>query len=166
MLITIGPTGHIITGDVLDSSRKHLERKLRDYDSQLYVVWNPNKLKGWGCWEIRRRPSKKTAVKCGTFNGATIFELKFVENNFEHHVLDLPYLNYEVLTKLKQIDAWADKRWIDSLEDKEKRHKSELEDKARKEAVYNMKQNRHFIKAWREMLQSGLNPSAIAAHWK
>lgn len=106
MNIQISKTGNLIVGHVLDVDKTHLERALRFYDSQLYLKWNPKKNEGNGLWELRRRPNEKTLVVKTMFNGSKIGILEYVESDLINHVLDIPFLNYDILNKLRQMDTW------------------------------------------------------------
>jgi hypothetical protein len=63
------PLGKLIEGHVLDVNKRGFERVLRDLDDRLYVRWNPRKIKGHGCWEIRRAPGVYTAIHQATYQG-------------------------------------------------------------------------------------------------
>jgi len=76
------PPGKLIRGHVLDVAVGPFTQALHELDKQLYVKWNPFKLRGFGCWEIRRKPNRKVAVFKGTFEGADYYNLEYVENNF------------------------------------------------------------------------------------
>src|ERR1044071_7768295 len=107
--IWVAPVGKIVTGNVLDCGKQALERKLREYDNQLYVKWNPKKLKGHGCWELRRRPELKS-IKPGdvsVYAGNTIVFPKYHENGFDSHLKDFAFLNYSMVSWLQANDQWA-----------------------------------------------------------
>jgi hypothetical protein len=175
MSILIGPVGAISRGCVLDVNKKHLEKKLQEYDPQLYIKWNPRKLSGNGVWEIRRRP-EKSLVLMGEYQGHKIYSYEEVENNFENHVLDVGSLNYEVLTKIKKMDTWtltnSEKggtrvgKWIDDFETKEASLKDEANKKMYDDLLYNMKQNRRALNEYREVILRGENPNNLAKFWR
>lgn len=162
MRFSTGPTGKIIQGTVLDVSLKPFERTLRDYDSQLYVVWNPNKLKGHGCWELRRRPEKKViteVVDCGNYS---IARLEYKENNFINHVLDAAYLNYDMLNKIKKMDMWTNKdHFMHNLEAGEAERQQAIKDKAKAELKYALRYNRKGLREMMDLVNSGVNPAEI-----
>lgn len=167
MHFRMGPTGQIIRGHVLDVSEKPFQRVLQDYDSQLYIKWNPNKLKGWGCWEIRRRPNQKRVKAVEKYGEASIVVIDYVEWDIENHILDLPYLNYLGVERLKAMDTWNEgqKHFVDRLEAKEADHRAEVERKRRDDMRYAAKQYKTEIKAFKDMIQSGLNPNRLADVW-
>src|SRR5690242_6715826 len=101
MIQFVGPTGSLIKGNVLDCNLKHFQSALQGYDPDLYVKWNPRKLQGWGCWEIRHKPRESQVVALEEFNGATYVVIDKQESNVIHHVLDCGYLNYDALRKIK-----------------------------------------------------------------
>jgi hypothetical protein len=159
------PSGKIITGHVLDVAVAPLERALKDYDKLLYVKWNPRKMRGWGMWEIRRRPENKSIVDVAEFKGMSIVRLEYDELEIINHVLDVPYLNYDVITKLQAMDRWNDKYWAANLDYNEAVHRDEGERKNRKELIYGMKQYKKEIREFKEAVLSGHNPAEIAKAW-
>lgn len=156
------PTGSLIKGNVLDVSVKPFERALKDYDSQLYVVWNPKKLRNWGCWELRRRPEKKVITETFDCGGYSIARLEYKESDFIHHVLDAAYLNYDILNKLKKIDMWTNKdHFIHNLEGGEAERQQAIKDKARAELKYALRYNRKMLREMMDLVNSGANPAEI-----
>lgn len=168
MKVWVGPTGRLSTGNVLDVGVKAFEQALRDHDHLLYIRWNPRKLKGWGCWEVRRRPEKKSVTHVFEWEGNTYCYINNEEIDIVNHVLDAGYLNYDLLTRIKAMDTWAGNRnyWVEDLENKEKAHVAAKQAKAREDMRYAAKQMKSEIKDLKEMLKSGLNPAQIADHWK
>ena len=169
MRIEVGPTGQVIRGHVLDVSQKPFLQALKDYDAQLYFKWNPNKLKGWGCWEIRRAPEESRVKEVLVWEGNTIVCLDRVEQNLVHHVLDAPYLNYRVLSKLKEMDQWTDdSRGLDfnaRAEYAEAKFLEKEEERAEAEKQYAIKQHRSQFRDLKEFVASGGNPYRLADHW-
>ncbi len=189
--VTTAPTGKLITGHVLDCSRAGVEAALKAYDPQLYVKWEPTKLRGWGCWELRWRPENKTArwsvhpeylpnmrIKPAVqgdvyeFEGYTIVQPKYHENNFNNHVMDIPFLNYSLLEKVKQMDVWAKeelgykaKGLTKELDYREAKHLEKIEDQAIKDLDYNLRQHKSEIRWFKEYVNSGRNPYELASHW-
>lgn len=160
------PLGKIITGDVLDVNPKHFEKELKRYDSQLYLRWNPNKLKGWGNWEIRRIPNMKSLVKVGQFQGYTLMSPEYVELDIVSHVLDVAILNYKALEKIKSMDTFGDKNWVANLDYKAKVYKEEHDRKAKQELKYSIQQHK---KEWRDFAKAvseGLNPGQVLSKIK
>lgn len=166
MIVHHAPVGKLIKGHVLDVAVKPFVRALQDYDKQLYVEWNPRKLRGHGCWEIRRRPNQKTAVYRGTHQGVDFYQLGYVEFNSVHHVLDCAFLNYDAIRKLKSIDAWNNKRWIDDLEAREEAFKVSQREKAAEALKYAIKDNKSAMRDFYEMCRSGVNPARIISSTK
>lgn len=169
----MGPTGSSIRGHVLDCAVAPLERALKSYDSQLYVHWNPRKLRGWGCWQVRWKPEAKTVREedIVVFNGNTYVCPQYHENNFNNHVIDVPFLNYDIINKIKKMDAWVHYgykgkdlgREVDYIEAK---YDEKVEDEMIKEREYNLKQMRSEIRWLKEYVASGGNPARIADYWK
>lgn len=150
-VIFTAPTGKVIAGHVLDVNRRAFDQALRFYDKQLYTKWNPKKMRGWGCWEIRRKPDTGTR-----------------EYDFIHHILDCAYLNYDQLRKLKKMDTWekgGSDQWLSSLETWER--EALVKEKIRKQEAmaYAAKQYKTEIRAFKEMILSGVNPARIVDHW-
>jgi hypothetical protein len=167
--VWLKPTGGVIKGHVLDCAIGPLSEKLRDYDAQLYVKWNPKKLKGWGCWEIRRRPEEMKVSEVEVFGGNTFVKLAYVENNLVNHVLDVPFLNYKILEKLKDMDQWKDdsrgadfNKRADYLEAK---YDEKVEQHAEDEKNYMIKQHKSQIRDFKEYVLSGGNPYRLADYW-
>lgn len=167
--VWMGPAGNIIKGHVLDSACAPLEQKLKEYDPQLYVRWAPKKLKGHGIWEIRRKPEHKSVKETVVWRNMAFHILEHVENNFDHHVLDVPFLNYDVLTKLKEMDAWQGswkgQGFTSELEYKEAKRLEEIEEKAEAEKAYGLRQIRTRVRDLMEYTNSGGNPANICAVW-
>lgn len=168
MKLWLGPTGRLSAGHVLDVARVPFQRALRDYDSQLYVRWNPAKLRGWGCWEIRRQPAEKSVVETATYKGQTIVRLEYLENDLVHHVLDCAFLNYDQLRKLKDMDTYkysSVSAWQDAQESIAKDRKAAQALKARSELKYLSKQIKSEMKDFRDYVASGHSPHQLANHW-
>lgn len=163
----MGKTGNIIQGHVLDSNKKHLERALKDYDKQLYIRWNPKKVKGFGCWEVRRKPEFKTIVDYCEFEGHTILDLDYVEVDAVHHVLDAAFLNYQIVEKIKDMDTLASGHadWAAAYEHAETVRKEEFEKKRLENRSYMLKQMRKDLNWFREYVLSGNDPGLIGQFW-
>jgi hypothetical protein len=172
--IQVGPVGNISKGHVLDCAAAPLVERLRDYDPQLYISWNPRKLRGHGCWEVRRKPDEKSVRENDVvvFQGNTIVFPKYHENNLVNHVLDVPYLNYLILEKLKRMDMWTHKetgfkgkKLTEVLDYKEAKFLEKEEDNALKELDYNLKQHSSEIRWFKDYVASGHNPYRLADYW-
>lgn len=161
----MGPMGKVIRGHVLDCSVTGITRALKDYDPQLYVKWNPKKIRGHGCWEIRRIPNNKTIADAAEFQGNWIIKVDYVENDIINHVLDCAYLNYDAVRKVKEMDCWKSDHWIHRLDQDEEERRTNALEKAKNELRYNSKQIKPLMKAFKDMIGSGLNPAQIAQHW-
>lgn len=168
--IWINPTGQVIRGHVLDCSVDPLVERLRDYDPQLYVKWNSKKLRGWGLWEVRRRPNLKVVKETVVAGGNTYNVIDYVENNFENHIMDVPFLNYQILERLKQMDTWAvsthGKDFVSTMESREESYKEKVKEKALSERRYEIKQHMSQVRDLMDYTLSGGDPSRIANHWK
>lgn len=166
MKFNVGPTGKTVKGHVLDVNKAPFERALRDYDSQLYVTWNPYKFYNYGCWEIRRKPAQYTPIYHGTVAGYSFVELKIIEVDFTNHILDCAFLNYDQLRKLKSMDTWKNPNWVRDLERMEAEHKAAHQKKLRDDLVYNMKQQKTAFRDYRDAILSGTNPAELGRFWK
>lgn len=168
-MILVGPTGCTIRGTVLDSAVAPLEQKLREYDRQLYFRWNPKKLKGWGCWEVRRKPNEKTVKEVLSYGGNTYVVVDYIENNFDNHIMDVAYLNYDILTKLKRMDTWAvsdhGKDFATEMDRRERDYKEKTEEQAKAERRYNIAQHKSMVRDLMDYTLSGGDPSKIANYW-
>lgn len=170
MKIWVGPTGRLIKGHVLDSAMKPLERALRTYDPLLYIAWNPRKLEGWGCWEVRRRPEKNTVKDIVVFEGNTYVIVDSIENNFVHHVKDWAFLNYSLLKWVQDHDMWAKlggraENFGKELEYQEAKSGEAADKRKADELTYNAKQFKREIADFKDFILSGNNPARIADHW-
>lgn len=159
--IEMAPTGKLIVGSVHDCNRQALERSLKFYDPQLYLKWNPKKRGGWGMWEIRRRPNEPTKVYQGSVDGQAFFTIEYKENDLVHHVLDVPVLRYDVLAKIKQMDAWANKNFLDNLDYEAARGIADAKAKARNELHYNIKQHKREWRDFAALVSQGVNPAKV-----
>lgn len=166
--ILMGPCGNIIKGHVLDVNQKKFNEALRTHDPLLYTRWNPNKLRGHGCWEIRRRPEFTTITDVCEYEGKLIFRLEPQEFDLVHHVLDAAFLNYDQLRKLKEMDTFqygSASAWQDAM-DRKRRDAKELAMQkalqARKEAAKTFKKE---IQSFKEFVRGGGNPHLIAQYW-
>jgi len=168
MKVWHAPLGKLIKGHVLDVNVNRFTETLKHYDNQLYVKWNPKKIRGHGCWEIRRHPNKKTATPVATYKGMTIQKVEYKENDLVHHVLDCAFLNYDALRRIKEMDAWSDKYWVDNLEKNEVASKQKHELKQLEEFRYTLKQHKSLASDLYEAVRSGIPLSQIlgAAKWQ
>ena len=170
MKLAMGPTGKLIRGHVLDVSIKPFEEAMRFTlcDPYLYVKWNPKKMRGWGAWEIRRRPEFNSALDIAEFDGNLIFKVGPKEYDLVHHVLDCAYLNYDAIRKLKEMDTFQHgtaTQYQDEIERRTRtRQQRELEQRE-KDLSYMVKHYKTEIHAFQDALRDGVNPHAIAAHW-
>jgi len=142
------PTGKLITGSVFDGNKARIERALKFYDPQLYIKWNPKKRRGWGMWEVRRKPDFLTSVYQGSFNGVGYHTAEYKESDIIHHVLDVPVLTDSLVGKIKSMDTWQTKRWQDHMEYEGAKYQERIEQGAREELRYEIKQHR---REWKEL---------------
>jgi hypothetical protein len=168
--ILMGPTGKLIEGHVLDSAKAPLERALKQYDPQLYLKWNPKKVYGWGCWELRMKPMCKSIVAVEKLGNASIVKIDYKELNVVNHVFDIPFLNYEVLKRVKQADTWTasikGKNFGRDLEYKEAKIFEKEDERANRERDYMAKQHKREINELKEYILSGHNPYRLADYWR
>lgn len=161
MMEWCAPSGNIVKGHVLDCDKGALERALKFYDKQLYLKWNPQKRGGYGCWEIRRKPEELTPVYKGDLNDQPLYVMEPKELDLVHHVLDLPFLSFKALDKIKQMDAWNDKYWVKNFEYNERQVVDEQNRKAREEMRYNIKQHKKQWLDLMELVSQGHNPGRL-----
>lgn len=172
---SIGPTGKLIRGHVLDVNKTSLEQALRRYEPRLYLHWNPLKRGGWGCYELRLRPEKKYAVPYGPFMGGQLYVAEYHEIEGEAHVRDVDVLSYDLVKWVSEADTWkyfggADEhkkrmQQILLFEKREAERKQAEQDKAREDLMYNMMQHKTMIRQYKDLILSGVNPAAIASAW-
>lgn len=167
--ITHGPSGRLIRGHVLDCSRGPLEEALRRYDPQLYISWNTRKLRGWGCWEVRQKPLEKNIIDSLMFKGSTIHVLAYKELDIINHVIDVPFLNYGILDKIKRMDSWAHsykgKDFVNHMDYSEAKFEEKIENKMVDDLEYNLKQMKPELRYFRDFVLSGQNPADLAKYW-
>lgn len=174
-MIKVGPVGPVVRGNILDCAQKPFEEALRLYDPQLYVVWNGKKLRKHGCWEIRRKPEEKTVrvTDVEVFEGNTIVFPKYHELNIVNHVLDLAYLNYNAIEKLKKMDMWTHKETghrgknlTNVLEYNHAKWLEKIDEQSADELQYNLKQLKSEIRYFKDHVNSGGNPHDLGKYWK
>lgn len=165
MKFQVGPTGKLIKGHLYDVNKHAFLRAAQAYDPLLYLAWNSEKRRGLGCWELWRRPEKLTATFAGEHAGVTYLHLKYVPDPLINHVMDIDFLSYSKIAKLKSMDTWGTANWVDELEYQERKHKEVLQEKTQREMRYSIKQDRRTFKVFKEMVASGTNPALLAKHW-
>lgn len=169
--VFMGPTGNLIQGHVLDVNKAAFEQAMRFTlnDPHLYAKWNPKKLGGWGCWEIRRKPEFLSALDVTEFEGQLIFNLGKREIDIAHHVLDCAFLNYDAIRKLKEMDTWAygekGASYEDEVERRTRTRREREKELAKKELGYMARHYRTQIRGFMEAIRSGVNPHEIAKYW-
>jgi hypothetical protein len=149
--------GKVVKGHVFDVNKKHLEKALKDYDNQLEIRWHTDKNRGRGCWELWRRPSQMTLIP----RAAGFFELRYVYKPMIHHVMDVEFLSYNIITKLKEMDAWQHADYDQALIDQSREIERKTRAAAKEELRYGLKHNRRFVTAFKDAVASGYNPGAF-----
>lgn len=161
--ISLGPTGNVIEGSYWDCNKRHFERMLKDYDPLLYVKWSPRKLGGWGCWEIRRRPERKQVVDVtqDPSKEFTIVRLEYHENDILNHVLDVRFLHYSQIDKIRSMDTWNKDHMIHD----EEYHMQKLKEKEistmEDEFKHAVKENRKAIHQFMDLVNSGKSAGEV-----
>lgn len=158
MQVEIKNLGKCVQGHVLDITRKHFDRSLKNYDRLLYTKWNWRKNGGNGCWEVRRRPEKPYALYEGQYQGVKLFTVEYIETDAINHVLDVPFLNYAALERVKEMDAWVVDNYLDTIEYAAEKQRSHLEQQNRDELRYQIKHHRKAFSILQEEMQGGRNP--------
>lgn len=177
MNIELGPTGSTIQGSVLDCNKKALERAIKAYDPLLYIKWNPNKFNKMGCWELRRKPEKKSVRQTLEYGGAKYHHLDYVEIDIVNHIFDVPVLGYHLIQKIKKSDVWAaagydgtnlDKIYskLDSIEDKRLEIERLGKEKTHADAMYGMKQIKNQLDIYKQAILDGQNPADLIKYMK
>lgn len=154
----VGPLGNIITGSVFDCNRDSLERSLKFFDPQLYLKWNPRKRAGHGIWELRRRPTFKTKILQGHIDGVPLYTYEYRENDMIHHILDVPVLRYDLLGRVKEMDSWNKKNYLDNLDEQGAKAIMDAKAKAKAELRYSIKQHKREWKDFAAFVSAGGNP--------
>lgn len=168
-MIHVGSTSKLIQGSVLDCSKKGVESALKHYDPQLYLKWNPKKLQGHGCWELRRRPEMLSPVDYVIYQGNTYWKLGYKEVSMIHHVKDFAFINYSIVQWVKDHDLWnyGDKgsTWQDEVQYATGQRLNREEQKSIDEKNYRLKQMKKEVKWFKEYVLSGHNPYRIIDEW-
>lgn len=153
-----GP-GNTSVGSIYDCNRKHFERALKRYWDKLYVGWNPYKNDGIGCWEIWQQPSKKTPVLRYDDGDMAIWTTEYQPSDFEHWVADLPYLSYDFIGKLREMDAWENKQLAKTNDDKLEDYNTKKQHAEDENIRYVVKHNKQVFKDLLEYTQQGYDPT-------
>lgn len=153
--------GKIVQGHVLDCNPKWLEQRLKQYDPQLYLRWNPEKNGGAGIWELRRLPSQKSLV----YHGDNLFTVEYREKEVISHIADLAVLNYKLLDALYEADTWRDgeqgKHYARNLEYNEEQAQERKRQRLNQEMKYNLKQFKKEMQDFKQMVAEGQNPGRV-----
>lgn len=168
MKILMGPQGALIKGHVLDVNERRFNEALRFHDKALYTRWNPRKLRGHGCWEIRRRPEFNSALDIAEYEGKLIFVVGPKEYDMVHHVMDCAFLNYDQIRKLKEIDTWQygnSSKYQDEVERRTRDRREREYQNMLKERADMVRHYKQEIRSFREMVRDGGNPHLIAKYW-
>lgn len=185
-MILISGASKTVSGHVLDVAKAPLLAALRRFDPQLYVKWNPKKLAGQGCWELRRAPELKSAregrfldspTRGRVFIPGDIFDMgdytlcvpKPHETSMENHVKDFKYLTYDMLSWVSSHDLWSygyrGKNAMQEAEYKEGQYLTRVEEAAVAERTYMIKQHRTQFNDFRSYISSGGNPARLLDYW-
>lgn len=133
--------GHVVKGHILDCNRKMFERALTAYWDRLFVGWNPYKKDGWGCWEVWQKPIKSKKL-----------------SNFEHWVADLDFLSLDFIGRLREMDAWANKDLVKSMDDKYDDIVAKAEKDEDESIKYAVRHNKKEFAKLKELAGEGYNP--------
>lgn len=177
MEFKIGPTGNLIQGTIFDTPKEELERKLKRYDEQLYLKWEPKRNRGYGCWQLRRRPQFKTIVDSFRVDGCIINRLEYKEIDIENHVWDINVLTESLLDRVKACDIWDRveyqegrigriEQFNQDMEENYFGHRADTQEKTRKEMMYGIMQDKRIVKDFQERIVSGVNPAHLLRYWK
>lgn len=153
--------GNVIIGHTLDCRHAPIERWLKNYDSQLYIKWNARKNGGMGCWEVRRRPTKKTIVVHYDLPELQLLEAKYVESDLVHHVLDAKVLDWRIPQRIYDMDTFRHKDWVSKREYEGALHVDKQERKSREELKYAIKQHSRIFRDWATEVAKGQNPGKV-----
>lgn len=164
-MVKTAPTGKIITGHVLDCNPRGVERALQRHDKNLYVKWNPDKLQGYGCWEVRMRPTQYSVKRVYDWTDHAIIHLDYVESDMLHHVKDVPFMNYDVVKQIKDMDTWQYDSFVDEIERQEMEREHTYRQKNREELRYKLRHNRSLARDLQNAVLQGANLNDLARHW-
>lgn len=152
----------------MDCKRGPIEAWLKAYDARLYLKWNPKKNHGEGVWEVRIRPSRKTDVFVGHYQGADLYEARYVENDLTHHILDAKILDWSIPQKIYDMDTFRRgvKLTLDEREYEGDRATTEEQKKYRQELAYAVKQHKTIFRDWAKYVAQGQNPGQVLSKVK
>lgn len=153
--------GKSVQGHVLDVNRKHFNRALSNFDSNLYTKWNPNKNKGNGLWEIRMKPLRSITIYEGEFQGAKLFRVEPVEHPVINHILDVPFLNYSVISRLREMDAWENKTMIEDGDALAEKFRNQERARNKEELRYQIRHHKKYFETLQDEMRSGRNPIGL-----
>lgn len=171
----IGPTGALVQGTIYDCKKSSLENAIKSYDPLLYIKWNPTKNYGMGCWELRRRPEKKSVKQSFAIEGVTYHHLDYVELDLVNHIFDLPILSYSVIERIKKADVWAKADYdgtnlqkvttlLDKIEEKRLALQAAHKEKNMADTMYAMKQFDSQLEVYRQAILDGQNPADLVKY--
>lgn len=161
----INRLGYTVKGHVLDVSKRVLEKMLKNYDSQLFLHWNPwKKTAQNGTWEVRRKPDIKLLTYCGEFEGQDMYAYEYKYNSFLDHVMDLPILRYDCLDKIKSMDKWSNTNWETEWDDHIKSLKDNEEKKKWDNIRASIREDKKYWKQLQEATLSGYDPLGWSYH--
>lgn len=163
-------TGNLIEGHLYDVDRSAFEAALKAYDSELFLQWNPAKRRGLGCWEVWRKPVRKTEEFQAEYEGSPLYTVEEPLSDFTDHVKDLPFLNFHFFKRLKEMDVWRNyghkgRDFGRDLESREEQEQNAILAKNQADLKYKLRHDRKLFRKLREMALSGVNLNQIAAHW-
>lgn len=160
----IQPPGSLIEGHLFDVDKVEFEKALKAYDSSLYVYWNSKKLKGAGCWEIRRKS------RIYVTDQEEIGQRNYLIAN-EHydpqvdHVLDVCFLNYDQIRKIREMDVAHIADYAAHVEKLEREYKEKAKERGQAAIKDVVSQFGREISQLQAALRDGLNPAEIARYW-
>ncbi len=155
--------GSVVQGSIFDCSKHGLEKALKAYDKYLYLKWNPVKNKGKGKWEIRRKTQLPIITKY-TVDNTEIVAYEYKESNLINHVLDLEYLTYDCLAKLRTMDAWENKNWAEDRDVIRQQMIDKQESDKWDNIRHSIKQDKKYWKQLQEATLSGYDPLGFMYH--
>lgn len=145
-------------GSVLDCNRQYFDFLLKQYFSSLYVGWNPMKNEGKGCWEVWQRPSKKVLVLQGETDFGPLYTLEYQVSDFEHWVQDLPYLTPTFINRLREMDMWENKQFLDQMDNRMDEDQDKLDREEEDSIKYAVRHNKSLFRKLKGLAEDGYNP--------
>ncbi len=166
-MLLVNRPGWIARGTVFDSSFKRVERELRDYDSNLRLIWNPDCNEA-GSWEVHWSPTWEACVEEGDLDWMSkLYSYKQLTPTKRTKIhFEIPYLHSNLVGEMRARDSWANagnkETAAVALEklytENEQAETARIAASVKREMHDQMKDEKKYIQAYKDYVASGVNP--------